>query len=227
MSSFDKFINPQFKDRESRNYFVCQHLLIDPALKKILNLGGGGQRHLQKHLTQKSCEVFEVDIVGDCDLKVNLDSLDELPFKDEAFEVCCAFDVLEHLEQFHLIVQEMVRVASKQILISLPVSSAEVIRNLVLGRKLDRNRFEHGVFSKFYGLPLGVPTDRHRWWLYYEDIVRFFDYFEQSHHNCNVTYITPKPSDWKTRILRTILPSRVFHNCFTNYVFISITKNNK
>ena len=36
----------------------------------------------------------------------------------------------------------------------------------------------HGVYSKFNGLPLDQPEDRHRWWFTFEVIIRYFIHFE-------------------------------------------------
>lgn len=224
MATFDTKIDPKFSNRDSRNEFVCKELLTDPKTTSILNLGGGGERHLQKYLNQKTCRVFEIDICGDCDLQINLDQVRKLPFEDNSFEITCAFDVLEHLEQFHLIFEEMVRISSKQILISLPVSSAEFLRSCIKGQKLNRDRNQHGVHSKFYGLPMRPPKDRHRWWLYYQDIIEFFEFFEASNPNYSISFITPKPKSLTKKLLQLVLPPVTFNNLFTPYVFIIINQ---
>ena len=117
-------VNPYYLNRADRNRFAAEQLRRTQA-KRILNIGGGGVRHLRASLSADDVEVYEVDVQGDCDLKVNLDTLSRLPFDDRSFDAVCAFDVLEHLENFHLLNEEMFRVAKDYILISLPNSAAE------------------------------------------------------------------------------------------------------
>lgn len=49
-------------------------------------------------------------------------SVNDLPFKDNTFDVACCFQVLEHIpySSFHQSVTELLRVAKKQVVISLP-----------------------------------------------------------------------------------------------------------
>ena len=122
----NKMINPTYVDRPDRNRFAAEQLKRT-KITRILNLGGGGARHLQATLANNEIEVFEIDITGECDLRVNLDELSALPFEDNSFDVVCGFDVLEHLENFHLLNEEMLRVAKDYVLISLPNSATEIL----------------------------------------------------------------------------------------------------
>lgn len=58
-----------------------------------LNIGGGGGRFLGKSLGEQ-WSVTELDITGDVDYKIDLDSIDQLPFENGRFDLVCAFDVL-------------------------------------------------------------------------------------------------------------------------------------
>jgi hypothetical protein len=215
----DTSINPNFTDRKSRNDFVARSLLADEA--SILNIGGGGKRHLKEALDDEK-QVFEIDMEGDCDLRINLDKIDRLEFQDESFDLCCAFDVLEHLEQFHLIYAEMLRIARQGVLVSLPVSSSEI--PLVLqNRKRKIPNLETGIYSKFYGLPLQHPTDRHRWWLYFDDIVTFF-LNEEAEKPIKVSFYIRQSISWKGKMIR-LISKRIYYNFVTPYIFIRITKN--
>ena len=86
-------VNPTYVDRQDRNRFAAEQLK-STKITRILNIGGGGARHLQATLANNEIEVFEIDITGECDLKVNLDELSALPFEDNSFDVVCGFDVL-------------------------------------------------------------------------------------------------------------------------------------
>ena len=215
-------INPNFRNRKERNEFVSKYLLDN--CKTILNIGGGGKRHLESSINNNYVKVFEIDITGDCDSIVDLDKVKKLDFNSESFEVCCAFDVLEHLEQFHLILDEMIRIAKNEVLISLPISSAEIY-SVIKNKKNNTDRLrreERGVYSKFYGLPLSKPKDRHRWWLYFDDIIEYFLALEHK-NKCKVEFIVPHPKKINGKIIRILTP-RIYYNFFCRDVFIKITE---
>jgi ubiquinone/menaquinone biosynthesis C-methylase UbiE len=87
-----------------------------------------------------------------------------IPLPDDSFDIVVALDVVEHLEQAHFIVQDMMRVARKGIIVSLPNMYYWSFRwNFLRGR---------GVSGK-YTFPPTPPVDRHRWILSYEESVEF------------------------------------------------------
>lgn len=214
-------VTPYYIDREDRNRFAAEQLQRT-QVKRILNLGGGGARHLQASLSNNEIEVYEIDIQGDCDLKVNLDMLPDLPFQDSSFDVACAFDVLEHLEHFHLLNEEMFRVAKDYVLISLPNSAAEVFYDFLRNRPQKHPDLDRGTFSQFYGLPLRPPTDRHRWWIYFHDIIRFYFYFSQE-HDASLEFWTPR-LDIKKSLFKSIFGSHIYHSFFCPFVWVKISK---
>lgn len=214
-------IDPYYIDRADRNRFAAGQIQRTQA-KRILNLGGGGARHLQASLSNNEIEVYEVDTQGDCDLRINLDALSDLPFDDSAFDVVCAFDVLEHLEKFHLLNEEMFRVAKDYVLISLPNSAAEISYDFLRNRPQQHSDLERGTFSKYYGLPLRPPTDRHRWWMYFHDIVRFYFYFALK-HEASLEFWTPRLSI-KKRLVKSLVGAHIYYSFFCPFVWIKIGK---
>ena len=76
-----------------------------------------------------------------------------LPFADRSFETVVCTDVLEHLDNLHEVFEELVRVADRHLLVSLP-NNWNAAR---LPIRRGRGSFKH------YGLPLDPPEDRHRW----------------------------------------------------------------
>jgi hypothetical protein len=216
----DRSVNASYGDREGRNRFAAKQI-IGLGLKNILNIGGGGKRDLIKNIN-KTFNVFEIDIVGDCDLHLNLDQIDRLPFEDNSFDLCCAFDVLEHLEQFHLINEELYRVSKSSVLIALPNSATEIFYNVVLNHPQKRPDLNRGTFSKFYGLPLLVPEDRHRWWLYFQDIVRFYYFFAQK-NKCELTFWTIE-NGMKRQILSFFLRQHIVNTFFVPHLWIKLDK---
>jgi hypothetical protein len=218
---YNKDIAPIYEDRDTRNLWAASVLNGMPGAT-ILNLGGGGERHLEKYLDSR-WRVHELDITGDCDTKLNLDGIDRLPFADNSFDICCAFDVLEHLENFHLIADEIYRVSKSTLLISLPNSALEIpsiFRNV---RAYD-DPLENGVYSKYYGIPLAPPKDRHRWWMTFEDIVRFFLCFENE-KGCTTEFFVPdKGSSLKRSLFTFIAGERLYMTLFCSTVWIRIEK---
>lgn len=225
MHFFEAHCNPQvnayYRDRAERNRFAAE-MLKTSSVQRILNLGGGGRRHLQYSLATQPVEVYEVDVQGDCDLKVDLDSLDKLPFADNSFDVVCAFDVLEHLENFHLLNSEMYRIATKYVLISLPNSAVDLFLNILKDKRENTADAEAGVFSKFYGLPLVRPSDRHRWWLSFHDIIRYYAMFSAKNKS-SIEFWVLKPN-LKKRVLKAILGPRLYNCFFSPHVWIKLSK---
>ncbi len=210
----------EWKSRPDRNNFV-KLVLESRGCKRILNVGSGGRRELAK-IVETNTEVFDIDMAGDCDLKINLDRVEALPFSDGAFEMVCAMDVLEHLENFHHVNDELFRVSSKCVLISLPNSAAE-FPQVALGRREPDPEDERGFFSKYYGLPLKRPPDRHRWWLYPQDIVRFYETFART-RGCKVTYFIPRAS-FSRSIARLMLGKRLYFTFLVPHIAILLEKH--
>ncbi len=104
-----------------------------------------------------------VDIGAGADVVVNLDR-DDLPFGDRSFSAVVCTDVLEHLERCHAVFDELCRVASEHVIVSLPNPLAALVQNL-----------HDGGFGKmkYYGLPVDPPADRHRWFFGFEEAEAF------------------------------------------------------
>ncbi len=100
-----------------------------------------------------------VDRSPEADVHHDLQSDGPLPFEDASFDTVVCTDVLEHLDNLHLVFAELVRVSRKRILISLPNNWNAA-----------RMRIQRGKGSfKHYGLPLDPPGDRHRWFFSYTE----------------------------------------------------------
>ncbi len=97
------------------------------------------------------------EVIG-CNLEAGI------PLPDDSFDIAVALDVVEHLERSHFIVQDMMRVARKGIVVSLPNMYYWSFRwNFLRGR---------GISGK-YTFPPAPPVDRHRWILSYDESVEF------------------------------------------------------
>ncbi len=106
----------------ARNQIIMEH--IDKVVAgandlKILNVGAGTgftSQLLEKHGTVKSLE-YDKDcfdfVKGKLDIDIDNGSILELPYADHEFDVVCAFDVIEHVEDDQLGVDELKRVCKK------------------------------------------------------------------------------------------------------------------
>ena len=88
--------NDLFSGRDSRNKFVAD-FFKDYIGKKVVNIGGGGKKHLEKYL-KDDVEYFEIDIDGTPDFKLNLEKDLPLNFKDNEFDTVVS-DVLIKMDE--------------------------------------------------------------------------------------------------------------------------------
>jgi len=153
----------EYNNREERNKFIANKLKKYLG-NSVLNVGGGGEKHLQKYLPTTT-KYTEIDIDGKPDIMCNLEK--DLPLKilDNAFETVIASDVLEHLENPIDVLEEMIRVSNKYIVLSLPNNwctlKFEFLKN-------------NGQSGKFYGFPIYKPNDRHKWFFNAIEAEMFF-----------------------------------------------------
>jgi hypothetical protein len=204
-------------DRNKYAFFLAQHLHI----RTMLNLGSGGQRLLQK-LASHAISITDLDIAGDADILVNLEDLKSLPFPSSHFDCVLSLDCLEHLENIHHILSESIRVSSRYVIFSLPIPPYEILSRVVRHKRQPTD-LTRGFFSKYYGLPVLYPSDRHKWWFYYEDIDRLSKHYA-SKYNCSFKIILPKPR-LPFLLLKFILPAHIFRNLFTPFAWIILQKN--
>ena len=149
-----------FPYRKDRSEYVSRK--YENYLKGSVLDVGCHNRYLSSMIA--SNDYTGIDVSGSPDLYIDLDSIDNLPFGDNEFDSVVCSDVLEHLDEFHLVFSELIRVAKKDIIISLPNCWNSVRRHV-----------ERGYGSVVhYGLPLNKPDDRHKWFFNYVDIINFF-----------------------------------------------------
>jgi 2-polyprenyl-3-methyl-5-hydroxy-6-metoxy-1,4-benzoquinol methylase len=83
----------------------------------------------------------------------------DLPFEDNSFELACAIEVLEHLERPRDALDEMARVSSRMILVSVPREPHWRISHFVAGRDIGQlgntpghvNHWSKAGFSRLVG----------------------------------------------------------------------------
>lgn len=141
----------------------------------MINIGGGGKKHLLKYI--QPTEYLELDLYGNPDVKADLDNDYPLPIEDNRCDTVLCTDVLEHLEEFHRVFRELLRISNRYVIISVP-NALIAMRGYLRRRKYVGAAGEAGIdvgtFTKFYGLPAKKPEDRHRWFFSYTEAEDFF-----------------------------------------------------
>jgi len=136
---------------------IVDNKLNNPDLK-ILNVGCGPGRSSQ-YLSEfgkvvsveydKYCCEFAAEKTG---LEIINGSITELPFEDNLFDIVCAFDVIEHVEDDQLAVSEMKRVAKSQgiIYITIPAFMSLWSHHDVINHHFRRYKLAQieGLFNK-------------------------------------------------------------------------------
>lgn len=107
-------------DRWSSYFYQIREILkLNPKSVLEIGVGDGLLGIFLKNNTEISYRSMDVaddlnpDVIGD---------IDNIPLKDNSFDVVCAFEVLEHLpfEKFEKSLSELKRVSKSNVLISLP-----------------------------------------------------------------------------------------------------------
>lgn len=136
-------------------------------------------------------------------IEINLEE-SKLPFDDNSFDMVVCTDVLEHINHLHGVFDDIIRVAKKYVIISLPNIYVWSIRKKIL----------RGQQVKFYNLPSTEPEDRHKWFFSYSDAKNFI----YSQKNVNVIEEFPyydKRRGLKNLYGRIIEKKRLFPNLFS------------
>jgi len=148
-----------FRLRADRSRYIAERFgeYLQPTLLDV-----GCDRALLKDLLPLQ-EYMGVDMGGEPDLRMDLEAADRLPFGDRQYYACVCSDVLEHLDNLHAMLAELVRVTERYLLISLPNNWANARRPIERGK---------GCIAH-YGLPVERPGDRHKWFFGFSEAREF------------------------------------------------------
>lgn len=149
---------------------ICADI-INKKHKDYSLLDAGCRTMALKPLLKGCSQYFGSDLIAaEGVLECNLE--EKLPFNNKQFDVVTVLDVLEHLNNPHQALQELVRVAKKTLIVSLPnMYYIEFRLRFLLG---------NGISGK-YKFPIDPCLDRHRWILSYEEAVNFMQHNLQPH----------------------------------------------
>lgn len=148
-----------FNGRDGRANYLVQR--FRPLIRgRVLDVGCDTRR---LHVLVPDIDYTGVDIGGDPDITLDLESCERLPFDDQSFDCVVCTDVLEHLANLHVMFDELVRVSRGTVILSLPNCWYSLRVPLFRGRGSVR----------YYGLPVEPPEDRHKWFFNVDDVNRF------------------------------------------------------
>jgi SAM-dependent methyltransferase len=217
-----------YNNREERSRWLVERFHKEfESTESVLDLGCYNS-DLKLFLSQ-TIKYTGVDIIGKPDLIINLDKIEKLPFDDESFDTVVCADVLEHLENLHLIFDEACRVTKKFVIITLPNPFSELI-GFFRGKKYSRTkdkRMLHGKYSKFYGLPLEKPEDRHRWFFSFDEAEEFIEY-RSSKNGMRISSIENEFKYLKESLIKNILlfPIKIINkHLIAKHMIILLTKS--
>lgn len=144
----------RYTDRRSKAEYVWRK--YEGILKgaSILDVGAD-ECHLKHHLDPQA-SYYGIGLGGSPDRQVNLER-EKIPFDDDAYDCVLCLDVLEHIDNPHETMDELCRVSRRYVVVSLPNAWATFWRRIRTGESAG------GKIMKFYGLPVGPPVDRHKW----------------------------------------------------------------
>jgi SAM-dependent methyltransferase len=181
-----------FPTRDSRSRFVATRFAKYLVNSTLLDVGCF-EAPLRELLP--SCTYTGVDIAGRPDIVLNLEKTARLPFEDGQFDIVLCIEVLEHLDNLHTVFSEIVRVARKYTLVSLPNCWCDARRPIEKGR----GHFGH------YGLPSQKPLDRHKWFFDLSEAREFMQKkAEELGLHVEEMFVTEKPRNAAVNFFRKI-----------------------
>ena len=178
--------------------------------KSVLDVGCRDK--ILKNFIKKGSKYQGIDY-KDSDEVIGHNLENGIPFEDESFDIVFALDVLEHVENIHFLLDEVIRVSKFEAIIALPNMSYWKFRLRFLKGKDISKKY---LFSSVHVL------DRHRWLTSYNSSINFVS------ENSAGNEVTIKRGfyQYRSNFLRFIdlYFSHLFPNLFTYVVFFHIKK---
>ncbi|NOR70644.1 MAG: methyltransferase domain-containing protein [Methylomarinum sp.] len=204
-----------FKERANRSEYVAHR--FQKYLKNRVADIGCFKAPLRNLLAD--CDYIGVDVAGNPDIQLNLDSKDPLPFQPNEFDAVLCIEVLEHLDNLHVVFDELIRISKDYIIVSLPNCWRDARRKIEKGS----GDFLH------YGLPVEKPLDRHKWFFNCQQAEEFLTY-QAEKHNLNIVelFVTEKPKALLVKAFRKLLhPGQKYNNRYAHTVWVVYEKKEK
>jgi len=158
---FGEFSGENFYyDRESRYKFLVYEF-EDLIKGEILDVGC--DKKYLRDFVGDDVNYTGIDRNSTAEVYMDLEK-DSLLSLNKKFDTVICTDVLEHLENIHKIFDEMLEISKGNIIISLPNAWFEFKKIPLLKNS-----------GKFYGLPVDIPEDRHRWFFNFSEAKNFIE----------------------------------------------------
>jgi len=154
------------RKEKSRYLFLKYQSRLEKS--SILDVGAG-QSYLRDLLDQECTYLSVGKSDPSLDMDVDLEK-ENLPFENNSFDCVVCLDVLEHLENIHMVFDELCRVCRRTVIISLPNAYP------VFWDMLRAGEFALGTPMKYYNLPVEPPRDRHKWFFSISEAKNFVQY---------------------------------------------------
>jgi SAM-dependent methyltransferase len=133
----------------------------------ILDVGSGGSpAYFRPALGTRYKALDIADSRCRPDVYLNFEQ-ESLPFENNAFDTVLSFDCIEHCDNIHFVFDEILRVAKKRVIISLPNNWPGFITSILKGSNVT-HRMGYGLTSQPY-----APGVRHKWWFNLEEAEKF------------------------------------------------------
>ena len=215
--SFEKNISYKpYDDRKKQRYKIITTEFREYFENKTLDVGT--RSNILSELLGKKCQLVDKN---NPDLPEFNWEKESLPYQGKSFDTVVCLDVLEHVDNLHEAFDDLLRVSSKYIIISLPNNWKKALNEFIKGR---------GRWAS-YGIPLEKPKDRHKWFFNTEDAEDFIYYHSATslgnYEIKRVVYHIPKTIlriKITHPILKLFLPKRHFKNLFVETVFFVLEK---
>ncbi|MCG6157942.1 class I SAM-dependent methyltransferase [Rubinisphaera margarita] len=195
-----------FRTRPARTQYL--HDQFGSVLKgKILDVGCY-EAPLREMLPNE--DYLGIDIVGKPDQVVDLEKAESLPFRDGSFNCVICIEVLEHLNNLHDMYQELFRVSSSDVIVSLP--------NCWCGARQKVGRGNGEILH--YGLPHKKPVDRHKWFFNVTQVAEFFSAACPAEYELVDVRVVEKPRSKALQLLRKFwFSTKAYDNRYAHTVF--------
>ena len=107
--------------------------LIPRGARRVLDVGCGdidvvGHLYCHNRLKQKYRDVIGIDLNPGQQENVIQASARQIPFADQSIEYIVSFDVIEHIKDYSSVIEDLLRVASKRVIIIVPTTKNRSIR---------------------------------------------------------------------------------------------------
>ena len=196
-----------------QKFFVLQKLLADKEGGELLDFGSRDQ--ILKKFIPKQIKYTGVDISQNNDeTNIVMDLNQKIKFDNNSFDFVVALDVVEHLDDPKIFINECLRISKDKVYIVLPNIAYFEFRLMLL--------FSGSLGSKYHFSGKKID-DKHQWFTNYYLVNQFFN---KNHSNFQITKIIKTRNKLKFLYFFEKILSKFLPNIFSWSFLITINKIN-